>query len=447
MPLFLSPPHDRHHRRTADDRLIAQGTLLISANFLGALCNAAYHILLGRLLPPAEYAALVAMLGIILVASTPMLALQTTIAHYVSLFRASADDRQIKPFIRRCVAFLAPVALVLALVGVLFCVPLSAIWSGVTPSLFAATAITLGLSLLMYVLYGFFQGIQAFGWLAWLPQLWGSGRVLFALLFVFTLRRTALPAIAAQTLGVGLVLLFGMLGYGAHHLPPLGPHRRKRATGTLPYLLASLVSLAAFALLMNIDANLSVYYFGTESSALLAKAATIARTAVFLPMPLALALFPKVTSTGELPPGAPRLLLRAILYALLLVALAGGVCYAIPALPWTILYGPLSDLPPSDAATAAALVRSMTLAMAPLALAYLLLHFQTAQRRFLGPLLLVPAAALYLLHVRQHLDLGPAAIPRALLLAALLSLASLLLTLLPRLFRRPSPSPSASPAS
>lgn len=440
MPYQFSPPHDPADRRSRDDRLIAQGTLLISANFLGALCNAAYHILLGRLLPPGEYAALVAMLGIILVASTPMLALQTTIAHYVSLFRGSSDDRQIKPFIRRCVAFLAPLSLLVAVLGAVFCAPLSAYWDGVTPPLLAATAITLGLSLLMYVLYGFFQGIQAFGWLAWLPQLWGSGRVLFALLFVYTLRRTALPAIAAQTLGVGLVLLFGMLGYGAHHFPPLGPHRRKHATGTLPYLAASLLSLAAFALLMNIDANLSVYYFGTESSALLAKAATIARTAVFLPMPLALALFPKVTSTGDLPPGAPRLLLRAIIYALLLIALAGGVCYAIPALPWTILYGPLSDLAPSDASTAAALVRSMTLAMAPLALAYLLLHFQTAQRRFLGPLLLVPSAALYLFLVHRHLDLGPAAIPRALLLSALLSLAVLLLTLLPRLFSRPRPS-------
>ena len=442
----LSSNRHRHHGHLAgdslfrgDDRLLAQGTLLVSANFLGALCNAAYHITLGRLLPDVEYAALTAMLGLILVASTPMLALQTTLAHYISLFHSAGEDRQVPYFFQRWHRALWAVAIAVAAAGVVFRGPIAAFWAGVSPALAAATVATLGLSLLMYTYYGLFQGMQSFGWLAWTPQAWGSVRFLLGLLFALTLSATALPAIFAQAIGVGAVLLLGMLALGTYHFPPLGPHRRKSTPGALPYLLGSILSLAAFALMMNIDVNLGVHYFGTEGSKLLAKAATIARTAVFLPMPVALALFPKVASTGELPPHAGRLLLRAIAFATLLIAAAGGICYAFPALPWTILYGPMSALSPDDAATAAALLRSMTLAMVPLALAYLLLNFETAQRHFLAPLLLVPCAGLYLylVHAGQA-QLGPAAIPRALLAstvpAALLLLAS---TLLRFLFRKP----------
>ena len=441
MPYSLSPPHD-HRRRAPDDRLLAQGTLLISANLLGALCNAVYHIVLGRLLPPAEYAALIAMMGLVLVAATPMLALQTTIAHFISLFTANDETHQIRPFFRRWHRALLLVAAALAVAGFLFRAPLAAFWTGVSPSLAAATVATLALTLLMYVYYGLFQGTQSFGWLAWSPQAWGLVRLLLGILFVTTLSATALPAIVAQGMGAAAVLLLGLLALSTFHFPPLGPHHVHRTPGAIPYLLKALLSLGAFALMMNIDANLSAHYFGTAGSELLAKAATIARTAVFLPMPLALALFPKVASTGKLPSHAGRLLTRAIVYAALLIAFAGGVCCAVPQLPWFILYGPMNALGPAQAATAAALTRAMSLAMAPLALAYLLLNFETAQRHFFAPLLLVPCAGLYvyLVHATQA-AFGPAAIPRALLVAALASLGILLLTILFRFLHRPAPHP------
>lgn len=455
--------HGRHGGEP--DHLVAQGTLLITANLVGAFFNAAYHVVMGRLLPPAEYAALVAMLGLVLVASTPMLALQTTIAHYLSLFQRDGDTRQILPFFRRWLHGVMGLAAVIAGLGFVFRTPIAAFWEGVGPTLAAATIATLALSLLMNVYYGFFQGIQAFGWLAWSPQAWGFTRLVGATFFAYTLARTALPAIVAQAMGVCAVLLLGMLAVSTHHFPPLGSHHRKPATGAAPYLLQAFLALGAFALMMNIDANLSAHYFGTDASALFAKAATIARTAIFLPMPLALALFPKVASTGALPPHAGRLLGRALLYAALLIALVACICWLLPGLPWIILYGPLADLAdagapdalsllrhmtfsslsPADAVTAIALLRAMTLALVPLALAYLLLNFETAQRHFAAPLMLVPCAGLYLWLVHRHAAaLGPMAIPRALFLASSLSLLLLLASTLRRFLRRPAP-PAASP--
>ena len=124
----------------------------------------------------------------------------------------------------------------------------------------------------------------------------------------------------------------------------------------------------------------------------MAKAAVIARTAVFLPVPIATALFPKVTSTGEMTDASWRLLGRALGFAGLLIGGAVAVCLVVPQLPWTILYGRWSA---EAAGSCAALTRAMALAMSPLALAYLLLNFEMAQRRFAWCFGLIPCGLAY----------------------------------------------------
>ena len=426
MPYQFSPPHDHRDRRSADDRLIAQGTLLISANFLGALCNAAFHMVSGRLLDGPEYASLTAMLGLILAVGTPMTALQNTLAHYVALHLAQNRACCVRPFFARVLRPFLLLALLVAAVGLLFRTPLAACWPGVTPSLAALAFAVLGVTLLMYPVYGLLQGLQAFTALAWTPQAWGSTRFLVGWLLLVLAAPTAFCALSAQGLGVLLVLLFGGLAARRHLAPPPCPHPAALPNGFFRYWLSSALVLASFACLMNLDVTLAAHYFGTAASATFAKAATIARTAVFLPQPVALALFPKVASDGTVPADAPRLLRRALAFAGLLIAGAAAVCCLFPILPWTILYGAPD---PTETAEAYAALRAMTLAFVPLAFTYLLLHYETAQRRFRASFALVPAAAFYLVALTlRHTALLD--IPAYLAVASLLSLLPLALTAL-----------------
>jgi len=248
----------------------------------------------------------------------------------------------------------------------------------------------LAASLWMSLFQGLLQGMQAFGWLAWAPQAWGVTRLALGALFAIAVSATATAALAAQGIGVAVVLLLCTWALLRMHLPPGGAVRRP--PGSYRYLGSALLCLAGYAMLMNLDAALAKRYFDAETAGLFAKAATIARTAVFLPVPIATALFPKVSSGGDLSPESWGLLGRALAYAGGLIGAAVAVCVALPVLPWTILYG---AWPPEAAASAAALTRAMVLAMAPLALAYLLLNFEMAQRHFRRSLLLVPAGIAY----------------------------------------------------
>jgi O-antigen/teichoic acid export membrane protein len=372
--------------------LYKHGALLVVGTFIGALCNMGFHMVVGRkwALSNVEYGSLVAMLGIILAVSTPMLALQNTLAHFTSkLVKENRRDEALGLFLHWVWLFAGlSVAILAGAIG--FRAPLAAFWGGVDPGLIVAAFAVLAASLWMNLFYGLLQGMQSFIWLAWVPQAWGATRLVLGAVFTIFCSATALAAIAAQGIGVLVVLVLCLWGVRTLNLPPgraaVRPHETYR------YLGSALVCLAGYAMLMNLDTVLAKHYFNSDAVGLFAKAATIARIAVFLPVPIATVLFPKVTSSGGMTDDSWRLLGRALAFAGLLIAGVAGVCLIWPQLPWTIIYG---SSPAESAATAALLTRAMVLAMSPLALAYLLLNFEMAQQRFFWCYGLVPCGLAY----------------------------------------------------
>ncbi|MGD9613181.1 MAG: hypothetical protein AB7V22_09805 [Kiritimatiellia bacterium] len=369
--------------------LVRHGALLVVGTFVGALCNAGFHMVVGRTLPNAEYGALVAMLGIILVVSTPMLALQNTLAHFTSALAQAGRRSEIRPLALHWVRIFAGLALAIAAGAFVLRGPLAAFWR-VEPALIVLTFAVLAASLGMSLFYGLLQGLQSFVWLAWAPQAWGATRLVLGAAFTIWLSATAFVAVAAQGLGVAAVLALCLWAVAALRLP--AGVRAAQPPGTYRYLGSALVCLAGYAMLMNLDTTLAKHYFDAETTGLFSKAATIARTAVFLPVPIATALFPKVTSTGGLTDESWRLLGRALAFAGLLIVAVAAVCVVAPQVPWTILY---RAWPAESAQAAAQLTRAMVLAMSPLALAYLLLNFEMAQRRFFWCYGLIPCGLAY----------------------------------------------------
>lgn len=382
----------RAGRAAAGDAGLARhGALLMGGTLAGAACNAGFHMVVGRpqVLANAEYGSLAAMLGIILVVGTPMLALQNTLAHFISDLAQQGRREEIRPFLVHWARIFAAASAGILLAAWGFRGPLAAFWN-VGPGLIVGTFAVLAATLWMSLFYGALQGVQAFGWLAWAPQAWGVTRLGLGAAFTIGISATAGAAIAAQGLGVLVVLLL-CLGAVARMDLPRGPGGA-RPRGTYRYLGSALVCLAGYAMLMNLDTPLAKHYFDAETAGLFAKAAVIARTAVFLPVPIATALFPKVTSAGELTEESWRLLGRALAYAGAIIAAVVAGCLLWPQLPWRILYGPM---PAESADLAAGLTRAMALALAPLTLAYLLLNFEMAQRRFRWCYALVPAGLAY----------------------------------------------------
>ena len=207
--------------------LVRHGSVLMIGTLAGAACNAGFHMAVGRTLPNAEYGSLGAMLGVILVTSTPMLAVQNTLAHFTSHLEQAGRRGEILALFWHWLALFAAVSAAVVAGAVVFRAPLAALWD-VPATLIVLTFTVLAVGLWMNLFYGVLQGLQAFGWLAWVPQAWGAVRMALGWAFTALISATAVAAVWAQGAGVLAVLALGALALVRMHLPHASAAARPR---------------------------------------------------------------------------------------------------------------------------------------------------------------------------------------------------------------------------
>jgi hypothetical protein len=158
------------------------------------------------------------------------------------------------------------------------------------------------------------------------------------------------------------------------------------------YLLQSFFVQTAFAVLMNADVILVKHYLPADTE--FAYAATLGRIVAFLPMAVAVAMFPKVASSGGITPEHRRIFFRSFGFTAVCVAAAAACCFFVPQLLLRILFG-IRDAPDSMIY----LTRLMAGAMAASALLNTVIQFLLAQRRFKETLVVGISCMLYLISV------------------------------------------------
>lgn len=352
-----------------------------------------FHMLLGGDwvswgLEADEYQTMVFMINTVLIATAPMDAFRSMAGHYASLLIRENRAGDIRRFWRFWSFRLSLAAVGILGVGALLAVPVSLLFHVNQPGTWMLSMAALGLTLQMFHLAGIFQGMQCFYWMAAVQNVWSFLKVILAVLMVYTFAPLALFGVAAHGLGMGCSVLIGLVGlYWVTRDSPAGAQPVPHASG---YLVRSMILMTGFTALLNMDIHV-VQFFLPSTDALAAKGGTIARAVVFLPMPIALALFPKVTSARQLRREDATLLWKALRYVLILVAAIGGICALKPEWPLWALYGELDPSP-----LLRQTVRGYVLAMMPLAVCHVLLNFFIAQRRFRACGWILVSAVLFL---------------------------------------------------
>ncbi len=369
--------------------LLWHSLLLLTASQVGNVSSVLFHMAVGRRLPPAEYGDLSSMLSLVLIVGMPLGALSNALTYYTARLAAERRRGDIWALMRRWLWRLAAGALPALLLAACFAGPLSHYVKLSDSRALLLTLSVLLLSLASPVWAGALTGLQAFGWSSVSGASFGVFRLLAGAALVYFVAATAFWAMAGHALGVlasmavavaGLVRLLRDDAPGTAPLP-----------GTGAYVWRTLVVLALFSFLMNADILVVKRFFAPDLSGLYARAATIGRTIVFFPMPIAGALFPKIVSDGAVCRQDRGLLLQALFYTALIVVPAGLLVSFLPQLPLGLLY---NDWQPS--AEMVRLVRATFWAMSPLAPAFILMNFQLAQNRFALAVPLAGVAAAYL---------------------------------------------------
>ena len=407
--------------------LFRHSILLLIATQVGNVATMVFQVVMMRQLPVIEYGILAAMLSLILITGTPMEALRTAVAHQSALLARADRLGSVKALLNLWARRLAGFGACIVLIGLLLAGKVAE-WLQL-PSMqpFMLTLLLIAGSMFMPLFAGILQGTQRFRWMAVHGQVWGVTRVLVAVLLLWMVGQTAMTGLWAQSIavlasvGVGLLALRGLLKVPAKP----GVDAVRDST----YFFMSLAVLSGYAVLMNADVTLVKRFFDPESAGTFARAATIGRSIVFLPLPVAIAMFPKVVSLGVSSAADRHILKKAILFTAALIVSAGAVCSFAAGPIWRVFTGEVAD------AETLQLVRWMIWALAPLGLTFLLVNFELAQRRFRTSSSLIVLAALYVAGVSIWHD----SFAMVLTVLSVISVSSLLLMLtdvLRMLYRR-----------
>ena len=358
-------------RLTSQDRLEQHSLLMMAATLAGHAGNYLFHLIAGRGLPTSEYGLLAALLALVNMTALPLTALSVSMTRVIARDPANMAASLSRRWILRTVW----AATALLATGVLLLRPLQS-WMDLhrTPPVLM-TLLIVCLNLFLLLTGSMLQGLQRFSWLA------GRGTLLFTARALFLIPCLYLGfAAAGWALFAHLLAMLLALGFSLWGLRDLSQTAAKPAPA-VPILRPALMSLPAlggFAVLMTADVVLARRLYDQDLAGTFAQAAVVGRMILWLPLPIAAAMLPKVVHP------APHTLRKACGYTLLLVLAALSVCWVAGDLLLWILFGIRHPDPEQTR-----LLRHIGLAMAPLGPVHVLIHYELAQNRMrhLWPLL------------------------------------------------------------
>jgi O-antigen/teichoic acid export membrane protein len=321
------PMHDSAGRRLPS-WLVGSGVIAVAMAVMN-LGTYGFTIIAARLLGPAEYGALAAVMGLLLVVNVVSLGLQATGARRVS---AAPDDLDRTEADIMAAGYKSAIAVgLLCLAAVPLVTTLLRLDSWLTAGMIALTAIPLTV---MGSQAGILQGERRWLPLAGIYLAVGLGRIVFGTIALL-LQRDTLGAMTGVAVGAVAPVLVGSLalqhrartatraGRNGGRVPEVGRSRR-----VLRELAHNSHALLAFFALSNVDVVIARVMLDEHEAGLYAGGLILAKAVLFLPQFVVVVAFPSMSAADA----RTSMMLKALGLVLLIGLGATAVAYALPGL-------------------------------------------------------------------------------------------------------------------
>jgi O-antigen/teichoic acid export membrane protein len=296
-------------------------TLLASATMYAS------NLIFSRVLAPASYGDLTALLALLVVLTVPTGAAQTVIAERVAAYMADGRRDRVRYLIRHALAHVAIVAVV---VGAVYTLAIPLVQhllqlQAVGPAIALAPLVIL--SFLFPVALGTLQGMDRYLAFGLFTLAVAVSRIAFGVPWASWEGGGSGGAIAGQALGVGVVLVAtawllrdDLIGRGTG--AATSGVRRRPDVRTISASLAFI----AFAFISNFDILLAKLFMESEEVGQYAALSTIGKVVLFLPAAIAVVMVPNAARARH----SRRETARVLRVAAVLVALTTAIA-AVPA--------------------------------------------------------------------------------------------------------------------
>jgi O-antigen/teichoic acid export membrane protein len=347
-------------------------SVMVVLTLLASATNYASNLIFSRVLSPASYGDLTALLALLVVLTVPTGAAQTVIAERVASHLLNRRIDRVRYLIRHALAHVSVVAIA---VGVVYTLSIPLIvdlldLQAIGPAIALAPLVTL--SFLVPIVLGTLQGMDRYLAFGSMLLAIAVSRIAFGVPWAATASGGSGGAIAGQALGVGVVLL-GAAWILRSDLIGRGTGAATSGLRRRPDVRAVTASVAfiAFAVISNLDILLAKLFLPADDVGLYAALSTIGKIVMFLPAAIAVVMVPNAARARHSRRDAGRVLrIAAILVALTTVIAAVPAALA-PEIVIRAMFG-------SNYLDATNGVLPMVCAGAGLALLYLLVVYSVA---------------------------------------------------------------------
>ena len=340
-------------------------TFLIATAGL-SISNFAFHIVVSRLIGPAQYGALGAILSIINLLAVPIGAIQIAATQAV-FARSSADgSHSVHRMAKR--AALAGVAGAIVL---LFSIPLLDGFLHLnSPASMVVVAIWIPFAVVGSVLAGSLIGEYRFRPVAFAIFV-GGGLIRLGLGAFLALVGFGVTGAIAATLAAQVFMTLS-LAFSARH-QVFSSHRGASLSTSSRDIVVSLFALAGITILTNMDTFLSRHYFTPVLAGQYAAGAIAAHIALFIPAAIVAVSFPHLADGKGISDSSRKAFMQALKFMSALGFVVAVAMALLPSLIVTVLFG-------SKYGPASAIIRPLAFESAILGVLTLLLYLHLARR-------------------------------------------------------------------
>ena len=348
---------------------MARGAIWLSGLTLVASgVNYLSNLVFSRILTPASYGDLTALLALSVVLGVPMAAAQTRIAERVATYADEGNWRTVRFMVRHALAHLATIALI-ATAAYAATIPLIVeLLDLQAPGPAIALVPLVFVGFLFPVLQGTLQGLERYIAFGIVTLAIAVSRLLFGVPWAEA-GGGAGGAIGGQAVGMGACLvvlvwmLRGQLSFGGWRAVSSGIRRRPNVRAV-----AAGGAFVFFAVIANCDVVFAKLWLDPHSAGEYAALATIGKIITFLPAAVAVTVVPNAARAGESVAERARVLRVAALLVVGAAAVAAIPAGLAPTFVVRTMFG-------SDYLAATSGVLPIVIAGAGLSLLYLLVTF------------------------------------------------------------------------
>ena len=300
-----------------------QSLILGPAMILAGGLDYAVNVLAGRWLIPVEFGIFVCVAAILQVLVYLAISIRNVVAFYTAELSAQSDSiNQVGAFVQRAWRWAWQWGLMATALAVLISPFLARLLRLPNPwPLWAASPVLL-MFFVRPVTDGALQGVQAFAGFGVVQVAQSVLRLLFAAGLIW-LGGQAVGAIAALPLACAVVVVLALWWLRAYFKAPAKVVARPVSW---PYSSYTLLGMAAFAVLANLDALFVKHFFSPRMAGDYGPVVTLAKISLFMPLAIGILLLPKATQRRAMGRDARPILLLAL----------GGAL--VPGLALTVFY-------------------------------------------------------------------------------------------------------------